>query len=186
MLRIIKKILTLILICQLNLALAQKKYPYTYDIHLKSVPSTYRLLYDSVPGTKGHLFFTAIDATGDTVTFGIKLSVNAFPADSGLPYQYSKFEPVYDLALNPGSYRLTATSLEYTPLTIEPLIIYHGTTTRLLVSSGYMNLLEHGTIHSKRKLSAEEIDHIIDHFSHRKKDDPELIRQKICFVLWQI
>lgn len=86
----IKKILPLILICQLNLVLAQKKYPYTYDIHLENIPSTYRLLYDSVPDTQGHLLFTAIDATGDSVTYGFGLLVNAFPADLKNSYVISR------------------------------------------------------------------------------------------------
>jgi hypothetical protein len=55
-----------------------------------------------------------------------------------------------------------------------------------MVNVGYENVFAAGKIYSRRKLSQKEVDSLIDYYSTNPPKEHLLVRDKTCYILWQI
>lgn len=179
------KIIKLVLILLLsNTTFGQKGYKYKYDFHLKNIPSTYSIVYDSITNKNNVTNFISIDSSGDTIIQSyIKIKSNS--VDTIIHNHISELKSISKVLLKPNKYDITISSIEFSKLSITNINIYRNTSTTIISKLGYINDLDFGKIHSKRKLTDKEIENIIDDYSNRKGES-ELIKNKTCIIMWEI
>lgn len=160
---------------------AQKRYKFTYDIHLKNIPSTYGVTYDTIH--KGYTKIISLAGVNDTILQStIKIHGNGLDTILRTGYQY--IQPIVKIALQPGEYDVEIYDIEHTSLNAKKIKILADCSATIITTMGYRNDQRWGFINSKRKLTQQEIDKIIEDYSNR--NEPELIKNKTCFVSWQI
>lgn len=87
--------------------------------------------------------------------------------------------------INAGISSVNITALQYTPLSIDSLPIRENTKTTINATLGKSNALRIAVIYSLRKLSEKEIQKITEDLSNDNEEN-ELIKNKTCYIIWEI
>ena len=174
--------LSILLLLISGVIFSQKRYKFTYEIHLKNIPSTYTVTYDTTRSSTCTKII-AIAAVNDTIVqSSIKIHGNGLDTVLHTGHQY--LQTIAKIVLKPGEYDMEIYDIEHTPLKAQKINIRPYVSTIITAKMGYKNDLQLGSIYSKRKLTQPEIDKIIEEYSNRR--EPELIKNKTCLVSWQI
>lgn len=160
----------------------QGKYKHIYKIHLKDQPSNYSIqIADTlIEGGKSLLCFISLDYKGDTVS-NVNLTIDDSKTKKLI---YSDMNGLASVMLSSDTFDISITSPFYTPIRINKKFIKNNSKIILKTSLGRSNAKMIGNINSKRKLTESEISKIVEDLS---MDLPvELIKNKTCYVLWEI
>ena len=165
------------------LVFGQTQYKYRYRQHLTSQPSTYttNTVDTLMQANTGILTFHLFDNTGTAVPM-LNITLKNSISDTILQSNADGF--AY-LELTSGTYSLMLFSLPYTPIVLENYIVSANTHTTITTSLGRSNAMSIALIHSIRELTAAEIQQITDDLSNQK-EDIELIKNKTCYVTWEL
>jgi hypothetical protein len=130
---------------------------------------------------KGVLTFQVLDKNGAAIPF-TNITIKNGETDTIVR---SDFNGLVSISLTSGTYSIFIFSLQFTPITIDNFIINENTKTTIKTSIGKSNELSIALIYSRRKLSNEEIEKLVDDLSNDREDN-ELIKNKTCYVMWEI
>ena len=157
------------------------KYKYKYRFHLKDQPSSYSLLEkDSDLNGNSLIQFTGKGSLG-TIPI-IHIHDNSSKSDTALYYDTDSSLSLY---IASGTYKISISSLLTTPLSIEEKSFKPNTKYVFTTLLGKYNALSIAIVHSKKKLSKQELELLIDDLSFDRGENA-LITQKICLISWEI
>ncbi|MBX7093349.1 MAG: hypothetical protein K1X56_01410 [Flavobacteriales bacterium] len=161
----------------------QKKYKHKYRQHLTSQESNFTSkTTDTILQTdKSILTFQILDNKGDAIPFA-NITIRNSVTDTTI---HSDFDGFVSIKLSSGTFSITIFSLQFTPITLDNFIVKENTKTDIKTSLGLSNALRIALIYSIRKLTDEEIKKIVDDLSN-DKEESELIKNKTCYIMWEI
>lgn len=161
----------------------QQQYKFKYRKYLVSQPSSYTDTSKAIhtDTDKSVLSFRILDKKGDGLAFARVTIKNRF-RDTALQADNKGFVTI---TLNSGIYSISIFSLLFTPIILSDYAVQSKTETTIFTSLGQSNQNSIALIYSIRKLRKEEIKKIVDDLSNNNGEN-ELIRNKTCYVLWEI
>jgi hypothetical protein len=163
-------------------SLGQTKYKYEYTIHLKKQESTYSLrTTDSSINGKSCINFHLLNKKRDFIPFATII----FKSKSGDTILFSNLNGEATIILPPDTLNLIVNVIGYSPLPSKKFYFRPNSMNDFKIIMGKSNELRVGHIHSSRKLKESEIQKIIEDISNDKEED-ELLKSKICYILWDI
>ncbi|MBL7890725.1 MAG: hypothetical protein JNL24_14325 [Bacteroidia bacterium] len=164
------------------LSLSQNKYKHEYRIHLKPQLSSYSIVFpDTIEVGKRTVKFIIADNKNELIPF-VHIQVTENKNDStiqsnidGIAYYKPKNDSISIKIFHPY----------YTPIEIKNLVVPMNSVLFLSTALGKSNALSIAIIYSKRKLTEAEIEQINNDLSFNKGDN-ELIKNKTCYISWEI
>ena len=176
--------LILILSLLAIVTIAQSKFNHEYRIKLKSQVSIYstQIKKSSIRNNQSYLKFIVTDCFGRSIEWP-KIRIKGIDTDTSL---ISDINGKIDFYLSPGQSTIFISSVSFTPLEFKTLDLLPNTSYTFTVNLGYSNKLSIKQVHSKRELSTKEIEKLIDDLSRHRKEENELIKNRICYILSEI
>lgn len=175
----------LLLLLLPTFAVAQKKnhFKHEYRRHLKPQESNYQQQVTdlSLADGKSVLNFNIVENTSDFIPY-VKISIKGNNIDTTLITDYNG---TASITLDADQVSIKIFSMMYTPITIENYSINTNSLSIFKMTLGFSNMYRIANIYSKKKLSEEELEKLVDDLSQNKEDN-ELIINKTCYVLWEI
>ena len=174
------KYLPLITILFVSNLYGQKRYKFKYDYSLKTIPSSYVIYYDSLTNKDSFTKIISIASDADTIVQA-SIQIHSLNKDTIIHPDFSKIKTITKLNIVQGYYDVKIACIEFSLLEIKKIKIYPHTSTIIIAKLGYDNSLEGGQILSKRKLTENEQNEIINDLSNRKREN-KLIKNKTCII----
>jgi hypothetical protein len=181
----LKKVILLLAVSLFALpASAQRnKYKYNYTSYLKPQPSAWSMEYrDSSLNGKTLVLVDVTDRKGE----------GAYNIDFQFTGKEKKAEVYVDtdgnatVLLDSGLYMITCFSIDYSPITPLEVLLSPDKICLFHLRAGASNNFRIAEIYSKRKLTPEEVEALNNAYSTGHGEEHQLIRDKICYVMWQI
>lgn len=166
-----------------TIVFGQKKYKFDYREHLTSQQSTFTThTTDTLLDTnRGVLTFQILDKNGEAIPC-TNITIKNVETDTIVRSDLNGFVSV---SLTSETYSLSIFNLQFTPITLDNFIINENRETTIKTSLGKSNTLRIARIYSRRKLSNEEVEKLVDDLSNDRENN-ELIKNKTCYVMWEI
>jgi hypothetical protein len=161
----------------------KKKFKYKYEIRLKSQPSTYTIQSadTALEGNKCLLIFKVTDTFGDRIPFA-NININRINTTDIINCD---FNGLATLTLQSDTFDISVLAMFFTTLKIDKLVGKANSKITIKTTLGKANTRYIGHIHSVRQLTDYEINKMVDDLS-RDINDSELIKNKTCYVIWEI
>lgn len=166
-----------------TIVFGQKKYKHKYRHYLTSQESSYTSeTIDTILQTnKSILNFQILANKGEAIPFA-KIRIKNSEIDTTIHTDLNGFASI---KLTSGTFSVSIFSLHFTPITLDNFILNEQTKTNIKTALGHSNALRIALIYSIRKLTDEEIKKIIDDLSNDREEN-ELIKNKTCYIMWEI
>lgn len=166
-----------------TIVFAQKKYKYKYRAHLNSQPSSYTAqVADTLLEANQCVFaFRVMDKKGESVPFS-QILVRGNKIDTLIRADLDGYAVI---ALPMDTFSITISEIHFTSIQLQKVVATPNTKNLVNILLGKSNALSIALIYSRRKLTEFEIDSIIQDLSNEKNDN-ELIKNKTCYVSWEI
>ena len=166
-----------------KIVFAQKKYKYKYRAHLISQPSSFTAqVADTLLDPNKCVFaFQVLDKKGESVPFA-SILIRGSKMDTLIR---SNLDGYAIVSLPLDTFSITISEIQFTSLQLQKVVGTPNTKNLVNILLGKSNALSIALIYSRRKLSESEIGSIIQDLSNEKSDN-ELIKNKTCYVNWEI
>jgi len=177
------RLLILIIFLFPTIVLGQKKYKFMYRAHLTSQKSTFTTHQtDTLLETdKCNLTFTILDNNGEAVP-SANIVIKNNTADTII---HSDLNGFVTATLPSGVFTISINSYQFTAIKLDNFKVKANTKINISTLLGQSNALRIALIYSMRKLTNDEIERIVDALS-KGGEDNELIKDKTCYILWEI
>ncbi len=127
------------------------------------------------------LTFQILDNKGDAIPFA-NITIKNSSTDTIIHSDINGFAAI---KVSSGAFSVTIFSLHFTPITLDSFIVKENSATKIKTSLGHSNASRIALIYSTRKLTDEEVLLLINDLSNDKQEN-ELIKNKTCYVMWEI
>ena len=163
--------------------LGQEKYKFKYRQFLTRVESTYSATTTDtlLESNKSVLSFQILDKQGETVPFQ-HITIKNNEVEKSFLTDLNDF---FTITMTSGTFSISIYGQIYTPITIDNFNLKESKKVNIKISLGRANEMKIALISSVRKLTDEEIEKIIDDLSNGREDN-QLIKNKTCFIGWEL